>query len=138
MVSKSSDFPAWFFHATHGKKLVPNAEGFAALGEGWFDHPAKCGAPPVEASSGSDVTMPQGTNDKTAAADTGVAASEQAEADAIYKSSIASIVEKLENASAEVLAKVKRFEEANPNPKYPGGRKGVLQAVDEALAKLAG
>lgn len=63
-----SQYPAWFFHRTEGRRLVDSPDAAAALGPDWLDSPAAFADSPlpqvaVEIGEIPEVHKVPGTND---------------------------------------------------------------------------
>lgn len=115
------DYPKYLYRAGETPRRVNDAAEHGALGTGWYDSPVAADAAAAQADAAQ--------KDAEAAAQR-----DAAEAQAIYDASVTAIAAKLDDASEEVLLRVKAYEEQNPN--HQGGRKGVLDAVEKALKAL--
>jgi hypothetical protein len=150
-----NQFPAFFFHLHLGRKKVFSQKERDDLGPEWADSPTKTSetfaaarngqpdpetpigvaAPPavippaqVAVTPAEIATMP--VVDVNAAPVVDPATVEEQEKQAVWSAPVGVIVESLEGASSEVLARVKAFEEANPK----GPRVTVIRAIEKALA----
>lgn len=106
-------FPAWWYHASEKPKLVRSPEELEALGSEWHDTPAPWNLPEVEDGPTQDARQLE-----------------------LYAESVFSVIEGVNRMDDEDLLKqVQTWELANP--KYSGGRKMVLKAIEERIAALA-
>jgi hypothetical protein len=152
----SNDYPAFFFHAHHGRKKVFSQADRDALGPEWADSPtkvhetyaaARAGQPdpetpigpapgledePVAADAVDAVASDVAPTDEVprVPADLDDAAREEIERTALWSAPVGVIVESLSGAPREILERVKAFEEANPK----GPRVTVIRACEKALA----
>jgi hypothetical protein len=152
-VAVSTDFPAFFFHAEHGRKKVFSQEDRDALGPEWSDSPAtvhetlaaaKLNAPPAppvvvhaldpdgNASTATAETGPVSQDPAVPATAEDQASLDEAEKTALWSAPVGVIVESLEGASLEILERMKGFEELNPK----GARVTVIRAADKAIETL--
>ena len=111
----SKSHPKWKYHKTQEARIVQTAADEAALGPDWKDTPAAfIEVAPVVAPTITD-----------------------AQAAEIYGKRAADLVAHVAVAPKEALdelASVRATEVGNP--KYPGGRKQVLAAIDARIAAL--
>lgn len=106
-------YPSYRYHATLPPRVVQSPEEDDALGADWRDHPDA---------------------DNPPRADEGPKPDERALE--LYAASAAGIIEGINRMTdTALLNEVLSFEVANP--KYAGGRKGVLKAITERVAALA-
>lgn len=140
--------------------IVANQVEHQQLGEGWHESPLQVGsapaapaAPPApvitdEARIAAEAEAVRQAEEAAAQAAAEAAAAEKdatdrassqhkeaAEMQAVYDAPAAALIQSTGGASAENLMRLRAIESANP--KVPGGRKTVLEAIEKALAKLA-
>lgn len=105
-------FPSWRYHRTEPPRRVLTADEVAALGPGWLEYPPLPGEPAED------------DEETTARAQ-------------LHGLSVADVrIDLGDVTDPEVLERVRVREVANP--KYPGGRAGVLRAIADRLAELGG
>lgn len=142
-------YPAWRFHATLPDRIVKNAEEDAALGPGWG--PAGAVPPQAPDSTPEQTSVPDAApvvvdekGDKAVTElgslvpATGPASRlptvEQIAAD-LYKTNGPELIERIESATdIEILELTRQVELVNPG--RPGGRKGILRALEARIAVL--
>ena len=129
------EYPKWLYSRTEKPRIVKDQAEHLALGPGWFESPADVakGAPAAATSAPTD-PPPAPVAPVTADPDAAVTqpSAEDAEAAALYKATVAAVVEKLKGSSEATLKHVQALEAQNPK----GARSGVMKAIDAALAAL--
>jgi hypothetical protein len=110
------EYPRYVYHATLAAMQVLDAIAHAELGPDW--HPSQAAAA-----------------DAKAQADAAIADAKEIELrmKALWSAPVADVLAKLKDATPEVLAEVKAYEEQNPKP-----RKSLLEAVTASLAAFGG
>lgn len=141
------EYPKFLFNAEGASVRVADIAAHSALGPGWFESPGEAKAavdpaaapapvvpvrpplaffPPVVPIAGEPVTPPAAPAQASTETD-----ADKSEAEGLHGASIAVVIDRIAGAPREVLERVKTLEATNPN--FPGGRKGVIEAVDKLL-----
>jgi len=117
-------YPGWRHHVSGKSQIVNSPEEDEALGAGWYRDAGDAKA----AANGQAPAAETSKNDETDATEDEVPVS-------LYDTPAAKVVELLPTiADAAHLRELNDVELANP--KYPGGRKSVLEAIRARLAEL--
>lgn len=145
-------FPAWRFHASLPARIVHSMQEADALGAGWVESPAQLPAPGGSGSTPgrpaplpAEAHMPAEGHERPTPDETGLLPGETAldpppfspEAEALYATPGGdAAADILASDDVEALELTREMELANP--KYEGGRKTVLRAIEQRLAHLKG
>jgi hypothetical protein len=149
------EYPKWKYHASCPARIVHDPGEEASLGAGWCDSPAAIGAEKVEPEP--EVTppvitfqwLPDGTPESPIVFAEEPSAPESVEEEAVSDEPeldpVAQAEELHQTVARDVLVAVMRVNDVSTlkrvrdmevqNPKYPGGRKAVLAAIDQKLAE---
>lgn len=127
------EFPKYLFHATERPRLVQTAEQQAAMGPDWFESAGEAKAA-AEAKAIADAAAAAG-DPAPAHAPAQPAPAPDAERQGLWKAPADEVIKAIAGASRETLERARAYEVEHP--KYVGGRKSVLEAIDAALAKQA-
>lgn len=123
-------YPSWRHHVSGTSTIVASEEEDAALGEGWY--------PNADEARRAAAGVAGPTNAGTASRPVDPAEARLAEERAAFHATPANrIAESLSHAQAENVEDIRvlrTWEVAHP--KFPGGRKGVLEAIDARIVEL--
>lgn len=137
-------YPAWRYHRDHAPRKVQNPAEEAALGFGWIDSPSKVHEPwvgidapdpAVCAQCGQPMPAVVAVAPAVPAAPAGPRTEADLEEEAKrtqFEMSVDGIVAALIGVTdPALLTRIRVREEGNP--KHPGGRKGILDAIDRKV-----
>lgn len=116
-------YPCYRYHATEQPRRVETPEEEEALGAGWYDSPAKVGAPEETAHVAVTPPAPAATTTDT-------------RANELFAAPAAEIIEGIKDCPDVALLKELQETEAK-NPGVPGGRADVMAAIDAAIKAAA-
>lgn len=127
-------YPKVLYHIDGSSTRVVNDAGeHGAAGPEWFETPTEAAAGvPAASAEPAPEPEPEPEPEPPAADPAPAVDTDQAEAASVHAATVAVLLEKLKGAPLSTLLKVKGYEEQNPKP-----RKGLLQALDEAILDAA-